>query len=287
MLVSTEVGSYSRYGDDKAVIKMLSECGFSAYDYTLVSNAPGYALLLSDDYIERAIELRRTADSIGIICNQTHAPFPTARKGNAEYNQRMVPQIIRALEITKILGAKVCVVHPCNDYTPEENVEMYNQFAGIAKDLGIKIATENMWNWASGSPTATPAACSAHENFKSHMELLDKEVFVACLDIGHAELAGLGTSAVQMIETLGSYVQCIHLHDNDGLNDYHGLPFMYNIQFQPIIDALKKIGYQGDITLEARGGYANKVPVTLIPAAARFSASVANYFKDALQMEKV
>jgi len=281
MLISTEIDSYRRYGDDKEIIKMLKESGFTAYDFSMFSGA-GIELLKADDYIERAKELRAYADSIGIPCNQTHAPFATARKGNEEYNKKMAPQIHRALEISGILGAKICVVHPCNDYTPEENAVLYKQFEETAKKAGVKIATENMWNWASGSPTATPAACSDHENFKAHMDLLDKEVFVACVDIGHAEMAGLGTSAAQMIETLGSYMQCMHLHDVDGVHDNHALPFTYNIDFSSVIEALKKIGYKGDITLES-ATFAAKAPVELLPFAARYAAAVANYFKEQLE----
>ena len=280
--ISTEIDSYRRYGDDKQVVKMLKESGFTAYDYTMCGGA-GYELLQADDYIEKAKELRAYADSIGIPCNQTHAPFATARKGNEEYNKNMIPQIIRALEISGILGAKACVVHPCNDYTAEENAVLYKQFEETAKKVGVKIATENMWNWTSGSPTATPAACSHHDDFKAHMDLLNREVFVACVDFGHAEMAGLDTSAVKMIETLGSDVQCMHLHDVDGGHDNHALPFTYNIDFAPIIAALKKINYQGDITLEACGRFANRVPVELIPAAARYAAAVANYFKEELE----
>lgn len=280
MLISTEINSFRRFGTDKEVIKMLKESGFDAYDFSMYSGA-GIELLKADDYIERAKDLRAFADSIGIPCNQTHAPFATARKGNEEYNKKMSPQIVRALEISAILGAKICVVHPCNDYTPEENAVMYKPFEEVAKKVGVKIATENMWNWASGSPTATPAACSDHGNFKAHMELLNREVFVACVDIGHAEMAGLNTSAAQMIETLGDDVQCIHLHDVDGVHDNHSLPFNQAIDYVPVIEALRKISYKGDITLETNN--AAKVPVALIPAVARYAAAIANYFKEEVE----
>ena len=148
--ISTEISSYRRYGNDKQVIKLLKESGFTAYDYTM-DVGEGKDLLLEDDYIERAQALRAYADSIGILCNQTHAPFETARKGNEEYNKNMIPLIIRALEVSAILGAKACVVHPCNDYTAEENAALYKQFEETARKVGVKIATENVWNWVSGS----------------------------------------------------------------------------------------------------------------------------------------
>ena len=58
--------------------------------------------------------------------------------GDEEYNARAKVLTIRALEISGILGAKYCVVHPCNHYSPEENLELYNACNGMA-DGRIKV----------------------------------------------------------------------------------------------------------------------------------------------------
>ena len=102
----------------------------------------------------------------------------------------MFPKIVRAIEVSGILGAKICVIHPCNDYTPEENAILYKSFEPHARKAGVKIGLENVWSWPNGSVTAIPSACSHHENFRAHLDLLPADVFVACLDIGHAELQG-------------------------------------------------------------------------------------------------
>ena len=140
-----------------------------------------------------------------------------------------------------------------------------------------------MWNWKQGSPVATPAACSHHDDFKKHLDLLPKDIFVACVDIGHAQMAGLDTSAVTMLETLGDRVEAMHLHDVDGTYDNHAVPFNQKIDYAPIIKAFKKIGYTGDITLESEHPAAD-VPIELYPAVASYMASIANYFKN--QIEK-
>jgi sugar phosphate isomerase/epimerase len=239
-------------------------------------------ILYAENWEEKAREFRAYADGLGIVCNQAHAPFATARKGDEEYNKQMLPKIKRALEVSGILGAKICVVHPCNNYTAEENAKLYKNFEETAKKAGVKIAVENMWNWKQGSPTATPAACSHHDDFKKHLELLNKDVFVACVDIGHAEMAGLNTSAVEMIETLGEWVQCLHLHDIDGVKDNHQVPFTQKVDFARIVDALKKINYQGDVTLEV--AYAPlKTPKELQKPLAKYLAEIANYFKGELE----
>jgi len=282
MYISTEIGSCTAFKKDKkAILRVLKDAGFTAYDFSMFD---GFAdeILLADDYLQKAKELREYADSIGLPCNQSHAPFATARKGDVIYNQTMFPKVVRAIEVSGILGVKVCVVHPCNDYTAEENAELYKSFEPYARKAGVKIGVENMWNWESGAPTAKAAACSHHFDFKKHLALLPEDVFVACLDIGHAEMAGLDTSAPQMIRTLGKRLHAIHLHDNDRVHDNHAVPFTYKVDFAEVIKALKEVGYGGDITLETN--LMSKVPPELIPAAAKYCAETAKYFK--AQLEK-
>ncbi len=281
MLTSTQISSYRRLGDLKTVVCTLQDAGFEAYDFSMFLGGPSDEILLADDYVERARAFRAFADSIGMPCNQTHAPFATAKKGNEEYNDKMRPIIQRAIEVSGILGAKVCVVHPCNDYTPEENAEMYKRdFEEVARRAGVKIGVENMWNHHPDDYNKfAAAACSQHDNFKRHMELLPADVFVACLDIGHCYLEGMESDAVQMIDALGDRLQAIHLHDVNFKKDSHSIPYMQNIDYEPIIEAFRRNGYRGDITLEA-SGYSSKFPVELLPAMARFSAQIAAYFKE-------
>lgn len=57
----------------------------------------------------------------------------------------------------------------------------------------MKIAAENMWNFIGGK--TSPAACSDEVSFREHLDAVNDDYFVACVDIGHAEMAGLDTSA--------------------------------------------------------------------------------------------
>lgn len=279
MYTSTEISSWAGLGSNEKVIKLFKEAGFTAYDYSMFFGGLADEVLYADDYIERAKKFRAYADEVGLPCNQAHAPFPTAKKGDEAYNADVIWKIRRAIEVSGILGAKVCVVHPCNDYTPEENAALYKNFEETARKAGVKIGVENMWNWDHEKDQACAAACSHHDNFKAHMDLLPKDVFVACLDIGHAEMKGLDTDLVQMIETLGEDLQALHIHDNDRLHDNHRVPFTMQIDFEKMIEALRKIGYKGDITLEANP----HLPVELMEVGARFMAGVANYIKERVE----
>ena len=285
MKISTETGSFRLYSEDnRKILRLLKDSGFTAYDFSMFKGELKDRLIDSEDYALRAKELREYADGIGLDCNQTHAPFPTAVKGDDAYNEWIFPQIVRAIEVSGILGAKICVVHPCNDYTAEENAALYRRFEPYARKARVKIGLENMWNWDRQAGHASPAACSSHGDFLAHLSLLDKDVFVACLDIGHAEMKGLQTSAVEMIETLKDNLQALHIHDNDRLNDNHELPYSRAVEFAPILEALKKIGYRGDVTLES-SSFMVRYPLELYPPAARFMAEVAASLKNRLESD--
>ena len=115
----------------------------------------------------------------------------------------------------------------------------------------MKIATENMWNWSDEKNEALPAACSDPASFNAHLDAVNDPYFVACLDIGHAEMRGLNTNAEQMVLALGDRLQALHIHDNDQWHDSHQIPFSMNLDFDAIVKALKKIDYKGYFTLEA------------------------------------
>jgi sugar phosphate isomerase/epimerase len=64
-------------------------------------------------------------------------------------------------------------------------------------------------------------------------------------------MRGVDTSAVEMIHALGHRLQALHIHDNDKWQDSHQIPFSMKIDFEAVAKALKDIGYQGYLTLEA------------------------------------
>ncbi len=59
---------------------------------------------------------------------------------------------------------------------------------------------------------------------------------------------------------VGSKVQSLYIHDNDKWHDNYALLFTMDIDFEPILKALKEIEYDGYFTLETsylrKNGYA-------------------------------
>ncbi len=254
MKISTEIHSAAKHIGEEKAVELVAKAGFDAFDLSMFEMArfdrdkqclkPNSNPFAGNDYLAFARRLKQIGLDNGIVCNQSHAPFPTK-----------IPQIRsfmkRAIECTAEAGGNICIIHPMNDATPEENAEMYFELLPFAKDHGVKIATENMWNWNDEKDESSFAACATPESFNAHLDAVNDNFFVACLDIGHAEMRGVGTSAEEMILTLGNRLQALHIHDNDKWHDCHQIPFSMNVDFVPVVKALKKIGYNGYFTLEA------------------------------------
>lgn len=247
-----EVGSVL-VGEDRTV-ELIAKAGFDAWDFSMFSMCrydwssgklrENDHPLAGGNYLAFARKLKQIGLDNGIVCNQSHAPFPSS-----------VPQIRdyfkRAVECTAEAGGKICVIHPDNNKSAEENAEMYRELMPFAHQYGVKIATENMWNWDSARDESCFAACATSESFVEHVDAVDDPFLVACLDLGHAEMRGSGSGAVNMIKALGSRLQALHIHDNDRWHDSHQIPFSMDIDFAGIVKALKEIGYNGYFTLEA------------------------------------
>jgi sugar phosphate isomerase/epimerase len=206
--------------------------------------------LRTDNYLKFVRELKQIGLDNGIVYNQSHAPFPLDVPEVRSY-------LKRAVECTAEAGGEICVIHPANNRSPEENAQMYLELLPFAKSCGVKLATENMWNWDAGAEYSSFAACATADSFCRHLEAVNDDFMVACLDIGHAEMRGSGDGAANMIRALGSKLQALHIHDNDRHHDNHQIPFSMAVDFEEIVRALKEIGYTGWLTLEC-GTYLDK-----------------------------
>ena len=263
MKISTEISSSAKLIGEEKAIELLAKAGFDAWDFSMFDmsqydwNLKRFIKtdhpLSGDNYLAFARKLKHIGLESGIVCNQSHAPFPTIWPKMSSYCKR-------AIECTAEAGGKICIIHPNNNLTPEQNGEIYSELLPFAKGCGVKIATENMWNWDNDKDQASFAACATPESFNAHLNAVNNDFLVACLDIGHAEMRGLNTSAVEMINALGSKLQALHIHDNDRWHDSHQIPFSMNIDFDAIVKALKRNNYNGYFTLEADSFLADYTP---------------------------
>ena len=283
MIVSTDTAQLKvNYGDAES-IRMLKEAGFDAYDYSMFVSPLGFEDPLDRaDYRQYAVNLRTYADQVGIACNQAHAPFPSST-GDPEKDQQIFEKIVRSIETAAILGAKIIIVHPCQHLSYAEhaqelreiNLAFYKKLIPYCEKFGIKVATENMFQWDRQENHALHSTCSQAEEFKEYVDMLDSPWIVGCLDIGHVGL--VGEDIVRMIHTLGKdRLRALHVHDNDKRNDLHTLPYLRSIDFEAVLNALKEIGYCGDFTFESNS-FSAPFPKELSPQCFRFMREVGQY----------
>ena len=286
MKLSTEIRSIARFVGEENAIRLLAEAGFEAWDFSLFDMAPynyaekrivnGAHPLQSGDWRAFAKRLGEVGRECGIACNQSHAPFPT-------YCPDMLDYLLRSIECTALAGGKICVIHPDNYSGTEENAALYEKLLPFAKECGVKIATENTFRNDRENGRVLPCITSDHAGLSALLDRVNDPFLVACLDIGHAELCGLSTSACDMIRTLGADRRaCLHVHDNDKRHDSHVLPFTMDIEWEPIAAALAEIGYRGDVTLEC-GNYVKTFTADAAPECARSMASAAARLRDMIR----
>lgn len=261
--ISAFTGALTRLGTPELVVDALKEAGFKYYDFTMMCPIIGFELFYNSDgdYLAKAKEFRKYADKIGMHCNQTHGFTPYVVKDfSKEDNQTLFENVKRSIEVSRVLGAKCCVLHPSSDCSIHENAERFKLLIDVARENDIIIAIENVPNdKLFGKP----------EDFIELLNEINDDHFKFCLDIGHAEMELTGSSAVDFINKMGDRLVCLHIHDNEKGHDIHQLPYTFMIDFKEIWEALKKNHYQGDVTFEC-GTCFNNLPTSL--------------FKDALKL---
>ncbi len=284
MLLSTTIEALDKKIGQEAAIKLLAETGFDAYDMSFMYFNGDFDFELDDAFMSRMRGLRKFADSLGIVCNQAHAPFHTSY-GDEVKDKKRYGQIVKSIEAASILGAKIIVVHPIQHLKYSENVEtlremnieFYKSLVPYCEKFGIKVATENMWQYDGHIVDST---CSKPEEFCDYVDSIGSEWIVACLDLGHVPL--VDTDMVDMIHKLGNRLCALHVHDNDLKNDSHTLPFTMKMDFDIITNALSDINYKGDFTYEA-GSFFNRMPNELLPSTLRLMHDVGRYLMSRIE----
>ena len=259
-------------------LRLFKNAGFDTYDASVYEEIKEGGAFFGADYLAKAHAFRAYADELGIACNQAHAPFGARSIYNNPDNAEALEDFRLSMEISAVLGASAIVIHPTKPKPirfvedPElsfaENIRFYRKLIPYAKQYGIKIAIENMWEYSNGAHVPGDSMCSRAKDFCRLLDELDSEHVVGCLDIGHVQL--VAADIPTFIRTMGNKrLRALHVHDVDGVHDIHTLPYLSKVDYGAVCRALGEIGYEGDLTFEACGFFA-RFPEKLLPAAMRF-----------------
>ena len=167
-------------------------------------------------------------------------------------------QVRRSIEACRTLGGKIVTVHPGRCPVPEApkvlegTRKRYREFVEqclvYSHDCGTTLAIEN----AGGGSSWYPSDIRELKRFVSELEGAK-----ISFDIGHAHLAECragrrSTARVisKAIENAKEYLAHVHIHDNHGEHDEHLPPGDGNIDFKPVVKALRSINYDGLVIAE-------------------------------------
>lgn len=270
----------SRFGDEKA-IEMFAKAGFDALDYSAFHARSDDSPIMKSGYKEYAAHLKKVAESNGISFVQAHAPFQYM-SDDADYFNSFNTRIIRAMEAAAIMGAEVIVVHPIQNLVYKDNryklydanMKFYALLIEYAKEFGIKIACENMFQ--SGAKGIGDSVCASPEEFNKYVDDIASPWVTACLDLGHCGVCG--RKAQDMLRAMGGErITALHIHDNDGITDLHKLPGTVSMNWDEICKALADIGYKGNFTYEV-SYFLSDYDDEFLPIALKFMHDTGRYY---------
>lgn len=258
MLISTQTShAVGRLGFEQGVLT-LKNAGYDCLDLSLFEMIRDDSVYIAGDWKKVVEERKAFADANGIKFNQSHAPFSFNWADENIRENIAKPRVEQSLEVSAMMGVDIVVVHPLHwmPYLGHEkeafdlNVAYYKSLVPLARNLGVRVALENMWQ----REVKRKCICTDVAGFaKDHADLIDaidSEYVVACLDVGHSSL--VGEEAQDTIRVLGhDRLKSVHLHDNDYQGDRHTLPGLGMMNWDEIMKAFDDIKYDGEFTYEA------------------------------------
>ena len=290
---------------------LLKASGFSCVDFSLNGYLLNTALYQSEvnsffdqtmQELEQFFALhKKGAKSAGITINQMHMPYPNyVPKGSKELNDYLWNVVApKSMEICAFMGCPYIVVHGFklayylgSERKEWERTEAFlDSLAPIAKELGITICIENLYEGIGGHIVEGPC-CDARKAVERIDRFNDKyhgEVLGFCFDTGHANLVGIDFE--RFITMLDYRLKVLHIHDNDGIADLHQIPFTFtktrenlpSTDWGGFVKGLRNIGFDKVLSFET-APVLTTFPQIMKPQVLSFIAGIGDYFR--IEIEK-
>lgn len=290
---------------------LLKASGFSCVDFSLngyLLNTELYQSEVNSFFDQTMQELeqffaphKRGAKSAGITINQMHMPYPNyVPKGSKELNDYLWNVVApKSMEICAFMGCPYIVVHGFklayylgSERKEWERTEAFlDSLAPIAKELGITICIENLYEGIGGHIVEGPCcdARKAVERIDRFNDKYHEEVLGFCFDTGHANLVGIDFE--RFITMLDYRLKVLHIHDNDGIADLHQIPFTFtktrenlpSTDWGGFVKGLRNIGFDKVLSFET-APVLTTFPQIMKPQVLSFIAGIGDYFR--IEIEK-
>lgn len=175
-------------------------------------------------------------------------PFDQIDISRPDIAEKSVEYLKGYIEKGTKIGIDKYIIHPSGEPIAEEDRPMRMELskkslsvlAEYAHERGAVICVENL-----------PRTCLGRDS-KDILDLLSaNDKLVACFDTNHL----LGEDPIEFIKAIGDKIVTLHVSDYDFKNERHWLPGEGMVDWNSILKALSKIGYNGswlyEINLDA------------------------------------
>ena len=179
-----------------------------------------------------------TFRSEGLNIVNIHAPSADANQlwTDTLRGQAMEDTLSDCLDDCRKFDIPVAVVHLTEGQNPpapnDIGLQRMKRLTEKAETFGIDIALENL-------------RYPHHLDFVYERIQSDRLKF--CYDSGHENCR---SPHIDLLEKYGDKLVALHIHDNDGTDDQHILPFDGTTPWERVAAHLKRLRYPGDLTLE-------------------------------------
>jgi len=182
----------------------------------------------------------------GIPCT-FHAPFEDIRPASFDNKIREISEkrLLHTCRLAELFHPQVIVCHTGYwkwihyekiDAWLERSIESWTKISETALKNGTRILLENVFD---DSP----------EVLVKLVQEIGHDRIGICLDIGHLTIF-TQCQLEEWLDTLGPYIEELHLHDNHGVFDEHLVMGRGTIDFDPLFQYIKDHGIKPIYTLE-------------------------------------
>jgi len=265
-------------------VERLARIGFEALDFNFCDWLFDGSPFVDDGWAKWVEGIRKKADSVGVTFSQSHGPIFN-KFGSDERTKWLTQMSHRSIEAAAILGAKWIVFEPESfagafdeahlASLRQRNLDWFGELLKTAEKVGVGIALENNADIFVGRERKLRRHyCSVPSELVDLVDSFNHELVGICWDTGHANIQRLDQPSA--LKAIGKRLKALHIADNDGMHDQHVLPFFGTIEWRPIVQALREIGYEGDFTYEVHNSV-RPLPDELRDAALHLAFCIGRY----------